>query len=445
MMIQWISKFDDAQMLWLLLSSVLLLVTLLPACAFLFTRELRFQNSLMTPANWFGFAIIHTTAWVLILFSLAFGPSMGTIPQGGDSAAPMGTMEDMIREASQTVDQRHLFGRGGIIGNLDFAGFRNLEVQGNPDEPYFASRRPHHSVSLVAFLVLQLSIYLCAVLTVIAVASTRGTTPARILIFSLLWGSLVYAPAMHWVWGQGWLGIRGAIDIGGSLFLLIVGGSILGIWRNSDIDRQPNTRWDSLVIHLSATVFFLGYLVLMCSLSVPASHLRAIAFLNGIVAACGGFGFYYLIQILTPGHARQHTPVVGFCCGIISVAAGCTILDSQTALTCGVFGGAGGFVAWAIALRFRCCQPLEFPVVATASAILGLIMVGICGTSSQGVLDWNGAPISSLMHGQSTLLKMQAVMAITVFAYVSLLSKFLAKTCLRPRTEAVEDNAIGAN
>ena len=281
MMVQWISKFDDAQMLWVQLASILLLVTLLPACVFLFTRGLCFQKTLMTPANWFGFAIIHTTAWVLILFSLAFGPSLGTIPQGGDSAAPMGTMEDMIREASQTVDQRHLFGRGGIIGNLDFAGFRNLEVQGNPDEPYFASRRPHHSVSLVAFLVLQLSIYLCAVLTVIAVASTRGTTPARILIFSMLWGSLVYAPAMHWVWGQGWLGIRGAIDTGGGLFVLVVGGSVLGIWRKKSTERESNSSWDRAVSHLAATLYLLESIVLMCSQSVSSSHLRGIAFLNG--------------------------------------------------------------------------------------------------------------------------------------------------------------------
>lgn len=436
MMIQWISKFDDAQMLWLLLSSVLLLVTLLPACVFLFTRELRFQNSLMTPANWFGFAIMHTTAWVLILFSLAFGPSLGTIPQGSDSAAPMGTMEDMIREASQTVDQRHLFGRGGIIGNLDFAGFRNLEVQGNPDEPYFASRRPHHSVSLVAYLGLQLCIYLCAVLTVIAVASTRGTTPARILIFSLLWGSLVYAPAMHWVWGQGWLGIRGAIDIGGSLFIVLVGASVLAIWQGSSTDPEPTVPPNGAVFHLAAALFLLGYLVLMSSLSVAGTQLRAISFLNGTVAACGGFLFFYLIQMLTPSRAVRNSPAVGSCCGIISVAAGCTILDSQAAFTCGVFGGAAGFVAWASALRFKCNQPLEFPVATTAAAITGVLMIGFCGSSSHGVFDWNGAPITSLMHGEVGQIKIQALTAISIVAFVFAMTKLLGKTCLKPSEDA---------
>ncbi len=431
MMIQWISKFDDAQMLWLLLASVLLLVTLLPACVFLISRGLNFQNTLMNPANWFGFGIVHITAWVLIIFSLAFGPSVGTIPQGGAPSAPV-SMQEMIREASQIVDQRHLFGRGGIIGNLDFAGFRYLEVQGNSDEPLFASRRPHHSVSLAAYLCLQLSIYLCAVLTVTAVASNSGTTPARILLFSLLWGSLVYAPAMHWVWGQGWLGIRGAIDTGGSLLMLIIGGSVLGIWRNPGTNEEQSFPWDSVVLHLSITLFLLGYLVLMCSLNVPAPHLRAIAFLNGIVAACGGFLFYYLMQFLTPAYTSQHKPVVGCCCGVVSAAASCTILDSQTAFTCGVFGGAAGFLAWTIAQRFRCSQPLEFPTATSASAILGLLMVGICGTSSNGVLDWNAAFITSLMHGESGRIKVQALMGITIFGFVFTLTKLLGKVCLKP-------------
>ena len=426
-------------MLWLLLSSLLLLVTLLPACVFLLSRGLRLQKTLITAENWFSVVIIHTTAWVLILFSLAFGPSAGTIPQVCGSSAPTG-MEKMIEEASQIVDQRHLFGRGGILGNLDFAGFRNLEVQGNQEAPLFASRRPHHTVSLAAYLCLQLGIYLCAVLSVLAVASSSGAKPGRALLFSMLWGSLVYAPAVHWVWGEGWLGVRGAIDTGGSLFMLIVCGSILGIWRTRTTDQEPGSPWagwDSVILHLSATAFVLGYLILMCTLSVPSAHLRAIAFLNGIAAACGGFLFYYLMQFLTSNRTGQHTPLVGCCCGIISAAAGCTILDSQTAFTCGVFGGAAGFLAWTVALRFRCSQPLEFAFATTASAMLGLLMVGCCGSSSYGVMDWNGTPISSLMHGDNSQIKAQALMSITVLAYVFTLSKLLGKVCLRPTADSV--------
>lgn len=433
--VQWIGEFDSAQMLWLLLCSLLLLVSLLPGCLGLLTRGVRLHETLLDPAHWFSFAIVHVMAWVLILFSLAFGPSAGTIPESGASAAP-GKMEDMIREAGQTVDQRHLFGRGGFLGDLHFAGFRNLEVQGNPDEPYFASRRPHHSLALSAFLCLQLSIYLCAVLTVFAVASTSRATPARILLFSLLWGSLVYAPAAHWVWGEGWLGIRGAIDIGGSLFMLIVSGSVLGIVRycrdeTTDPDHiSPWVRWDGIIQHSSAAAFLIGYLVLMCSLGVPVSQLRAVAFLNGIIAACGGYLVYALLQMLIPGRTRQQTSVTGFLCGTISVAAGCTMFDPQTAFTCGVLGGAAGFMACAVAFRFRLPMAYETPLSASVAAVLGMLIVGICGSSANGVLNWNRESINSVMHGETALLGLQALAVACILVYAFIVSRLLGRAFL---------------
>jgi len=437
MIVQWIGEFDNVQMLWLLLCSWLLLVSLLPGCVVLLTRGLRFQETLVVPAHWLRFAIVHTMAWVLILFSLAFGPSAGKIPESGDAAAPSG-MEQMISEASQTEDLRHLFGRGGFLGDLHFAGFRNLEVQGNSEEPLFASRRPRHTVSLAAFLCLQLSIYLCAVLTVVAVASTSRATPARMLLFSLIWGSFVYAPAVHWVWGEGWLGIRGAIDFGGSLFMLIVSGSVLGILcycRDETTypdQSSPWVRWDGIILHASAAAFLFGYLMLMCSLSVPVSQLRAVAFLNGIIAACGGFLIYALLQMLIPGRTRQQTSVTGFLCGTISVAAGCTVFDPQTALTCGVLGSAAGFMACAVAFRFRLPMVYETPLSASVAAVLGMLILGICGSSVNGVLHWNREPINSVMHGETALLGMQALAVVCILFYVFIASRLLSSVFLRP-------------
>lgn len=434
--VQWIGEFDSPQMLWILLCSLLLLVSLLPGCFVLLTRGLRFHKTLVSSAHWFSFAIVHTMAWVLILFSLAFGPSAGTTPESGATAAPMG-LEQMITEANRTEDQRHLFGRGGVLGDLHFAGFRNLEAQGNTDKPLFASRRPHHSVSLLAFLCLQLSIYLCAVLTVVAVASTSRATPARILLFSLLWGSLVYVPAVHWVWGEGWLGIRGAIDIGGSLFILIVSGSVLGIFRccrveTTDLDHNsPWVRWDGIIQHTSAAAFLFGYLVLMCSLGVPVSQLRAVAFLNGMIAACGGFLVYALLQMLIPHRTRQQASVTGFICGTISVAAGCTLYDPQTALTCGVLGGVAGFMACATAGRFRLPVAFETPLSASIAAALGMLIVGIGGSSANGVLHWNREPINSIMHGETTLLGMQALAVVCILVYAVIVSRLLGRALLR--------------
>ena len=440
MIIQWSSEFDGVQMLWQMLSGLLLLICLLPACLGLTVGGQGLRTVLAASGDWLGLIVVHSTFWIALLFSLAMGPSAGTTPQQSHTTAPI-AMEDMIREANQVVDQRHLFGRGGILGDLEFAGLRNLEVQGNAERPLFASRRPYHSISLATFLTYHLAVYLCALLTVMAVASRGNAKPSRLLIFSILWGVFVYAPAVHWVWGEGWLGIRGTIDDGGSLFLFVVGVSIIGVFQwcgktRKEDDPSANSPYENLILHGSSIAFTLGYLVLMCSIRVPDSHIRAVVVLNGIISACSGFLLYSLLKLLIPNKSCGHSPAIGFCCGIVSVAAGCTMFDPRTAVTCSVFGTAAGFAAWALTQRLHHPPELEFPVATVAASAAGLLFVGVCGSSANGVFQWNQETISSLMHGDASLLGQQAKSVVAIFVLVFGISRLLAKVCLASDRQA---------
>jgi Amt family ammonium transporter len=40
---------------------------------------------------------------------------------------------------------------------------------------------------------------------------------SAVILFSLIWSILVYAPVAHWVWGGGWLGEMGVQDFAGGL------------------------------------------------------------------------------------------------------------------------------------------------------------------------------------------------------------------------------------
>ena len=226
MILEWHSEFDGAQMLWLTASAVAMLLLLLPGCAALLTGGGFPFSDRVRGEQWLIGGALHVAVWITVLHSLAFGPSLGTTPVTVDNRPPQG-LEQMIREAGQVVDQRPFWGRGGFIGDLAFAGFRHLQPEGNSDAPMYAARRPHGRITLATFITFQLSVYLCSVGAVMAavVACRRSVSPIRSGVFSLLWGLVVYAPVAHWVWGDGWLGIRYAVDAGGSLLMLMLGVS----------------------------------------------------------------------------------------------------------------------------------------------------------------------------------------------------------------------------
>ncbi|MFM7921738.1 MAG: hypothetical protein ACKPJJ_16070, partial [Planctomycetaceae bacterium] len=127
MIVEWNGTFDGAQMLWLLLAAILLLLVLLPALLVVFSRGRLLQLQL-NPEQWLTGAAVHVTLWLLLLHSLAFGPSLGTTPSGPEAEAPR-PMSEMMRDAANQQDIRPFFGRGGFVGELHFAGFSQLEAQ----------------------------------------------------------------------------------------------------------------------------------------------------------------------------------------------------------------------------------------------------------------------------------------------------------------------------
>lgn len=428
MILEWGSDFDGAQTLWLLVAGLLLIAAFLPACAGLVTGGQCFRKSQLTTEQWLTGVALHVAAWILVLHSLAFGPSAGTTPADVTAAAPQ-PLEQMIREAAAIVDRRAFFGRGGFVGDLQFAAFQNLEAQGNADEPLFASRRPHHAVPLSAWVYFQLAVYLCAVGCVSAIVATAGFAARRTLIFSLLWGLLVYVPVAHWVWGEGWLGIRYATDAGGSLLLLMLALSSLILPQpRIEADAQPAAKE---ILPRCIGLFWISFPVLMCSLRVPEPHLRGLVMLNSLAAASGGFVVCSLLKLLSDGKSVAESSLAGICCGLTAVAAGCLLLDPMTSMMCGALATAVALMLWAFCRNRLSVDLYRLPIMLIGSSITGLLLVGVFAGSFNGIVHWDKTPVESLLHGATRLLQVQSLTVVSVTAWVIVITAALRRFCLR--------------
>ena len=174
-----VSSGDTA---WILVSSALVML-MTPGVALFYGGMVRRKNVLSTIMMSFVCLGLVGLLWVLYGYSLSFGSD-----------------------------------NGGFIGGLNFAGLMGV---GQEPSSVYASTVPH-----LAFMIFQ------AMFAIITVALITGAIVERVkfsalLIFSLLWLTVVYSPVAHWVWGSGgWLAKLGVLDFaGGSVVHLNAGVS----------------------------------------------------------------------------------------------------------------------------------------------------------------------------------------------------------------------------
>ena len=146
------SRIDTGDTAWILVSTALVML-MTPGLALFYGGMVRGKNVLGTIMQSFVAIAIVSVQWILIGYSLSFGPDIG-----------------------------------GIIGSLDWIGLNGVGLAPNTD---YAPTVPH-----LAFMIYQ------AMFAVITPALITGAFAERMkfsafFIFTLLWSTLVYDPVAH--------------------------------------------------------------------------------------------------------------------------------------------------------------------------------------------------------------------------------------------------------
>ena len=141
---------------WLLVSCALVLM-MTPALALFYGGMARRKNILSTLTLSFIFMALGGIQWVLFGYSLAFSPDTGY----------------------------------GFIGGLQWLGLNDVGAASNPD--YAAT------IPASAFMIFQM---MFAIITpaLITGAFADRMKFSTMMVFSVLWATLVYDPVAHWVW-----------------------------------------------------------------------------------------------------------------------------------------------------------------------------------------------------------------------------------------------------
>src|SRR6476661_7829486 len=366
---------DSGDTAWMLMATALVMI-MLPGLALFYGGLVRRKNVLSTIMHsFFGLAIV-SVVWVLVGFSLAFGPDA------------------------------NLFGIPGLVGNLSFVGFFNVGLE--PSTVYATT------IPFVLFAAFQL-MFAAITPALITGAFAERKRFASFVLFTVLWSIFVYSPIAHWVWSvDGWLYKLGALDFAGGTVVHISSGvsalivALLIGRRAVNGDRmEPH---DVPMTVLGAGLLWFGWFGLNAGSAVAANGLAASAFIVTNTAAAAATITWVLASYLHKGKVSVVGAACGAVAGLVAITPASGFVGVAGALFIGLVVGGLCYSATLLRSRLKIDDALDVFAVHGVGGMFGAIATGIFATAGvqqayTGLLEGNGQQlINQLIAVGATIL-----------------------------------------
>jgi Amt family ammonium transporter len=367
------SGIDTGDTAWMLISSALVML-MTPGLALFYGGMVRRKNVLSTIMHSFTAIAIVSIQWILVGYSLAFGPDIK-----------------------------------GIIGSLDWAGLRNVGLMPNPD---YAATVPH-----LAFMIYQ------AMFAVITPALISGAFAERMkfsgyLLFTLLWTTIVYDPVAHWVWGTGgWLRGMGILDFAGGIVVHATSGfsalaAALYIGRRKGFMNEPMPPHNLPMTVIGAGVLWFGWFGFNAGSALSSGKLSTLAFVTTHTAAVSATLTWVLLEWRHRGKPTIFGAVTGSIAGLATITPAAGFVSPISSLFIGVLAGLACYTALSLKPKLGYDDALDAFGVHGIGGSIGTISAGLFATAALNAAGANG-----LFMGNSKLLYSQTGAVLLVAAY----------------------------
>jgi ammonium transporter, Amt family len=333
---------------WLLMSTALVMI-MLPGLALFYGGLVRRKNVLSTIMHsFFGLALV-SVVWVIVGFSLAFGPDV--------SLPILGT---------------------GWIGGLDYAFFNGVGQE--PSTTYATT------VPFVLFAAFQLMFAAITPALITGAFAERKRFSAFVL-FTILWSVIVYSPLAHWVWSvDGWLFQLGALDFAGGTVVHISSGvsalivALLIGRRVANGDRmEPH---DVPMTVLGAGLLWFGWFGFNAGSAVAANGLAANAFIVTNTAAAAATITWVLASYFRTGKVSVIGAAAGAVAGLVAITPASGYVTVGGALVIGLAAGGLCYSATLLRSRLKVDDALDVFAVHGVGGMFGAIATGVFASAA---------------------------------------------------------------
>ncbi|MDQ3126994.1 MAG: ammonium transporter [Chloroflexota bacterium] len=351
---------DSGDTAWMLMATALVMI-MLPGLALFYGGLVRRKNLLSTIMHsFFGLAIV-SVVWVLVGFSLAFGPDVNGM---------------------------------GLIGNLDYVGFMGVGLE--PSTVYAVT------IPFVLFAAFQM-MFAAITPALITGAFAERKRFASFVLFTIIWSLVVYSPIAHWVWAtDGWLFKLGALDFAGGTVVhassgvsALIVALLIGKRVASAEKIEPH---DIPMTVLGAGLLWFGWFGFNAGSAVAANGLAANAFIVTNTAAAAGTLTWVAASYLK----HRKVSVVGAACGavagLVAITPASGFVTPGGAILIGLAAGGLCYSATLLRERLKIDDALDVFAVHGVGGLFGAVATGVLATSAvqeaySGLIDGNAAQV----------------------------------------------------
>jgi Amt family ammonium transporter len=225
-----------------------------------------------------------------------------------------------------------------------------------------------------------------------------------LLIFMILWSTLIYAPIAHWVWNpSGWLRSLGAIDFAGGIVVHISAGlSALAAalvvgrrkgcavpWKShmQTLDHASEFKPTNIpYVLLGAALLWFGWFGFNAGSALAANDLAVSALVTTNIAAAAAAVSWMIADWLKKGKPSAVGVAVGAVVGLVAITPAAGYVSVSSALIIGLAAGViSNLVANWRAGRSRIDDTLDVFACHGVGGIWGSIATGLFASAAIGV------------------------------------------------------------
>lgn len=294
---------DKADLVWVSMSTVLVLFMVMPGLALFYGGLVRSKNVLSILIQITSVFALALVIWFAYGYTLSF--TSGNAVLGGFSRAFFSNMMNLASGKYELA---------GSIPELSFATFQAT----------FAG-------------------ITCAL--VLGGIAERARFSA-VLVFTAIWMTLAYIPIAHMVWGPGgFLLTKGALDFAGGTVVHINSGvaALVGAYyvgKRTGYGRESMQPHNLPMTMIGASLLWVGWFGFNAGSSLAANEVAALALFNTVIATAGGILVWILLEWKLKGRPSLLGAISGAVAGLVGITPAAGLVGPCGALIIGFATGA---------------------------------------------------------------------------------------------------------
>mgnify|MGYP001159799516 CR=1 len=350
---------NGANTAWILTSTALVLFMTLPGLSLFYGGLVRTKNVLSVLMQCFAIAVVISILWLLVGYSIAFGPS--------ESAY-----------------------WGGLSRAL-FAGIDINSMSGDIPETVFAAFQMTFAIITPALIV---------------GAWVERIKFSSMLLFCTLWTLFVYFPVANWVWGGGWLGQMGLIDFAGGTVVHVTAGvgalvTALVLGPRKDFMQSSTLPHNLTMSFTGAAMLWVGWFGFNAGSALAADGAAGMALFVTHISASVGALTWMIIEWVKFGKPSGLGAITGMVAGLATITPASGSVGPAGAL---IVGASGGVICYFATMYLKQGLKIDdsldvFPVHGVGG-IVGTFLAGVLVSGDLGIFSGNGLAEGATMGSQ---------------------------------------------